>query len=241
MTHAAIRRFAGIATCAVVALCIGTGSSQAGVVEVEFGGLVPNPGGCALSNGGPNSVCPNSQSFTANGHTFTATGFGDTFTTPSALTIKPVAGNGLGESGLGENATASPPCSDADCEAAPGTSVAVTSRSLITDVIIGSVQSPEQFQVWTGSSIATLADLTGTLTLATCTPGPVAATCLIDIPGGANAVGLLSLKDTSGGNNSDTLIVAVSQPANVPEPAALMLLGTALLGIGIARHRSTLR
>ncbi len=232
-----MRRLARIVMGAAIVLAAGTGVSKAGVVEVEFGGLAPSPGGCGLSNGGPNSVCPNSQSFTANGSTFTATGFSDTFTTPSALTLKPIAGNGLGESGLGENATGSPPCSDADCEAAPGTSVAVTSKSLMFDVIIGSVQSPEQFQVWTGSSIATLADLTGTLTIATCTPGPAAATCLIDIPGGATAVGLLDLKDTSGGTNSNTLIVAVSQPANVPEPAALMLLGTALLGIGLVGRR----
>lgn len=230
-------RLAKLTAFIALALAVGAGANTAGAVEIDLGALVPSPGGCSLNGGGPNSVCPNSQSFTANGSTFTATGFGDTFVTKSALTLKPVAGNGLGESGLGENATASAPCSDKDCEAAPGTSVAITATRLITDVIIGSVQSPEQFQVWTGSSIGSLADLTGTLTLSTCTHGPAVGTCLVSIPGGTLAVGLLDLKDTSGGTNSDTLITAVSQSSAVPEPTAIAVFGTALVGIGLASRR----
>ncbi len=215
-------------------------SSEAGVVEINFGALTPSPGGCTHTSGDEGLVCANGQTFTANGSTFTATGYSNAFSTATALTLKPLTSppgpptNSLGESGLGENQNSTGACTDVsnhiDCEIGGTASVAVVSNNApITDVIIGSVQSGENFNFFTGPSVAGLTQLGGTIVGGSCTPGPAADTCMIS-GFSALAVGVQS------GGTGDVLLVAVSQPA-VPEPANIALLGSALAGFGFFRRR----
>jgi hypothetical protein len=251
VTVSVLRRLALATALVAIALAAGAGAAKADV-EIDFGALTPTPGGCSSSSGDEGLVCANGQTFTANGSTFTATGYSDTFTTATALTLKPLTSppgpptNSLVESGLGENAAGPPSaCTDVanspntnvhDCEVGIHASVAVVASKAISDVIIGSVQGPEVFQVWAGSGgVSSLTDLTGNLTLATCDVVDSNA-CLIGLPAGTLAVGLLDLPNSDITMPSDTTLVAVSQLA-VPEPASLALLGTALFGLGLLRRR----
>ena len=62
-----------------LAILVIGGAGAALPAEVDFGGLTPSPGGCTTASGDPGSVCANSQSFSAIGNTFTATGFNSPF------------------------------------------------------------------------------------------------------------------------------------------------------------------
>jgi hypothetical protein len=71
------------------------GSAMAAEVEINFGDMAPDGGIAACSHSGtdPGFVCANTQSFTAFGNTFTATGMENPFdvTGGGALTLKPTS------------------------------------------------------------------------------------------------------------------------------------------------------
>jgi hypothetical protein len=101
------------------------------------------------------SVCGIDETFTFGGDTVVAHGFtGPLGPGPDGgnanLTLKPFPLNVLAESGLGVQANnTSTTCTDFDCEIVPPQSVSVTrsGSTLITDALIGSVQSRRNLQL----------------------------------------------------------------------------------------------
>jgi len=146
---------------AVAAFAAGAGSAKADVI---FGSLTPSSGTCgAAAPGFPGAVCGTSLTFTSGSDNIVANGFAGAPGASAAtnLTLKPVAGNGLSESGLGTNAGAGPACSDFDCEIVLPQSVLATvgaGGNLIHDAIISSVQSGESFNFFVdaGSGLSQL-------------------------------------------------------------------------------------
>jgi hypothetical protein len=215
----------------------GTGSAKADV-EIPLGNL-GIPGDC-MSGGSAGYVCGQTETFTdaATGTSLSATAYSGEFTGTGYLTLKTwnnmtmtgTAGS-FGESGLGENPM--PPgnsCDNGvtgtngspnDCEDAQGHSVLVTSSTVLTDVVIGSVQAnAEQFELFGFAQGSTTpvaiagTDMSSDITSANCNYDG-SAICTFDLTGD-NFYGV-GLYELSGINAmaSDALITAVSV---VPAP-----------------------
>jgi hypothetical protein len=222
---------------ATIALLGGGAAPAMAAAEIYFGQLTPTPG-CSTSTNSSDEgkICANSQTFTSGGMSFTATGYSDTFSTSSALTLKDFTTQGAVESGLGENAKNATKCTDVPnssgsvdstpCEIGINHSVKVTSDTAIVDVLIGSVQGPEQFQVWVANTVGgALSQFTATLTAATCVTGPDGVgECEVDLPANTHAVGVLDLPAINSTQASDVLLTAVSVPAPIIGHGLLVLL-----------------
>ena len=230
-------RFISLLGVLAIAALLTAGSRSAFADEIYFGNLTPTPT-CSTStiSGDEGLICgtgssPTTETFTSEGSTLQATGYSDTFSTGANLTLKTWNGTSgtagsYGESGIGENALNSTSCTDnpggtgatsTPCEIGNNASVALTSTVAIADLIVGSVQGPEVFDVYTGTTVGNLSLWQSDVTSATCTAGPDGSECLFQLPVDTYAVGILDLPATAENpGQSDVLLTAISL---APAPA----------------------
>ena len=155
------------------------------------------------------------------------------------LTFKPTPPNSAAKGGLGvQSNNTAVTCTDPECEIAPPTSVSATRNgtTLITDAIIGSVESGDTFNFFVQTTEGgAFTQLNGAPIGITCVGpgfvvGPVAETCQWFAPAGQTRFGV-AVQAVAG----DELLNSVSTA--VPEPTTLLMVGTALVGLGAGWRR----
>jgi hypothetical protein len=234
-----------LASAAAVGLALAVPRAHA--VEIQLGGLTPSPG-CNQSSGADEGlICGSTETVKSGLDLFDVAAFSDKFQTPANLTFKPGPGNPLGppnnspgESGFGENALGATHCTDDasgnihDCEIGGNAAVAISAKIGLIDAVVGSVQHGENFILYGGDSLATLAPIASG-TGGSCTGTGEAGECLVTFSP-EKFIGLQA------GGSGDVLLTALSlQPDAVPEPTSFALLGVGLIGLGFAKRRLRLK
>jgi hypothetical protein len=223
-----------------VAAFVGTGSGSARAGEISFGNPTqPSPNSCVNAAAGQEGqLC--GQNLTFDG-TYVANGYkGNEFTGNGTLaytTLKSAPQNSADESGLGENDNSpvmGSTCTDnPDCEIAAGRSVEVSSNGpLLTDVVIGSVQSSSSdvfdlygFSNGSWSSIALNQTQNGSAGGCSTTFDGLSDTCYYNNLSGYSAVGVY---DVTG----NVLLTAVSPAPPIGKGLPVILaVGGLLFGV----------